>query len=67
MDQLHDMQHACRIVALQGVMLGLLREAQDEGEGADALTVTAERSRDGSITIDLTYSAGGVPVAGEGA
>ena len=60
------MQHAVRVVALQGAILGMLREAQQEGADFDGLTITAERDPDGSISIDLMHTLRGVPVAGEG-
>lgn len=59
-----DAMHAARLVALEAAVLSLLREAQEE-DGPDALTLTACRTFDGGVEIDLEWQARGQPVAGE--
>jgi len=52
---------AARLAQLEGAILSLLRDAQDDG--FDGLTVSASADG-GQVVIDLTYLAGGLPVSG---
>lgn len=59
--QSHDAMQAARLAQLEGAVLALLRDAQDDG--FDGLTISAAAD-DGQVVIDLTYLAGGMPVSG---
>lgn len=60
--QSHDAMQAAHLANLEGAILCLLRAAQEDG--LDGLSVIAEAS-DGLVSIDLSYTANGVPVTGE--
>ena len=60
--QSRDAMQAARLAQLEGAILGLLRDAQDDG--LDGLTIEATADA-GQVVIDLTYTASGVPLAGE--
>lgn len=60
--QTRDAMQAARLAQLEGAILALLRDAEEDG--LDGLTVTAEADA-GQVVIDLTYMAKGQPVAGE--
>lgn len=60
--QSRDAMQAARLAQLEGAILALLRDAEEDG--LDGLTVTAEADA-GQIVIDLTYSSKGVPLSGE--
>lgn len=57
--------HAARLAALEGAVLALLREAQQEQDGPDGLEVSVQLTFDGAVSIDLQWLSGGLPVAGE--
>lgn len=59
--QTHDAMQAARLAQLEGAILSLLRDAQDEG--FNGLTVSASAD-DGQVVIDLAYLANGMPVSG---
>lgn len=60
--QTRDAMQAARLAQLEGAVLGLLRDAEDDG--LDGLTVQVSADA-GQVVIDLTYTANGIPVAGE--
>jgi len=60
--QSRDAMQAARLAQLEGAILALLRDAEEDG--LDGLTVTAEADA-GQVVIDLTYTAKGLPTAGE--
>jgi len=65
--QREQVEHVARTVALQNAVYGLLSEADGLGESAsDGLTITAQRDRDGTVSIDLVHTLAGMPVSGEG-
>lgn len=53
---------AARMAALEGAILGLLRDAV--GDDLDGVSIVAEADA-GQVVIDVTYLHKGVPVAGE--
>lgn len=53
---------AARRAQLEGAILALLRDAEEDG--LDGLIVTAEADM-GQVVIDLSYSSKGVPLSGE--
>ena len=57
--------HLAHLAHLQGVCLALLAVAATDHQ-ADSISIEVTREKDGTTAIDLTYSARGVPVAGEG-
>lgn len=57
-----DAKQAARLAQLEGAILGLLRDAEEDG--LDGLTITAEADA-GQIIIDLAYTANGLPMHGE--
>ncbi len=63
---MHEAMHAARLVAVHSALLALLDEQQGEHpRPLDGITVRL--SRDPEIGgLDVTYTAGGLPVAGEG-
>ncbi len=60
--QSHDAMQAAHLANLEGAILCLLRAAQEDG--LDGLTIDASAD-EGQISIDVSYTAKGVPVAGE--
>jgi hypothetical protein len=60
--QTRDAMQAARLAQLEGAILGLLRDAEDDGLDGLTIEVTADA---GQIAIDLSYTANGVPVSGE--
>lgn len=60
--QTRDAMQAARLAQLEGAILGLLRDAMDDGLDGLTIEVTADA---GQVAIDLSYTAKGVPVAGE--
>lgn len=60
--QSRDAMQAARLANLEGAILALLRDAEEDG--LDGLTVIAEADG-GQVVIDLSYTAKGMPVAGE--
>jgi len=60
--QSRDAMQAARLAQLEGAILGLLRDAEEDG--LDGLSITAEADA-GQVVIDLTYTAKGIPTAGE--
>lgn len=59
--QTRDAMQAARLAMLEGAILALLRDAQDEG--FDGLTIDATADS-GLVAIDLSYSSKGMPMAG---
>ncbi|ATA54545.1 hypothetical protein CKY39_16010 [Variovorax boronicumulans] len=53
---------AARMAALEGAILGLLRDAV--GDDLDGVSIVAEADA-GQVVIDVTYTHKGIPVAGE--
>lgn len=60
--QTRDAMQAARLAQLEGAILGLLRDAEEDGLDGLTIEVTADA---GQVAIDLMYTAKGVPVAGE--
>lgn len=60
--QSRDAMQAARLAQLEGAILALLRDAEEDG--LDGLSITAEADA-GQVVIDLTYTAKGIPTAGE--
>jgi hypothetical protein len=60
--QTRDAMQAARLAQLEGAILGLLRDAEEDG--LDGLTIEVSADA-GQVAIDLQYTANGVPVAGE--
>ena len=60
--QTRDAMQAARLAQLEGAILGLLRDAEEDG--LDGLTIDATADA-GQISIDLQYTANGVPLSGE--
>jgi len=60
--QSHDAMQAAHLANLEGAILCLLRSAQEDG--LDGLSIVAEADN-GQVSIDLSYTAKGMPVAGE--
>ena len=58
----HDVRRAAKLAALEGAILALLRDAQDEGVDQISIDVTADC---GMVSIDLSYCSKGLPVAGQ--
>jgi hypothetical protein len=52
-----------RLMALEAAVLAVLRDAKVDGR--DGLSLEVKTDSDGDVTIDLTYWADGLPVAGE--
>lgn len=64
---MHQAMHAARLAQIQGAILGLLRDANEDDDGfqkPDGLTITATAD-EGQVVIDLTYTSKGVPMAGQ--
>ena len=57
-----EAMQVARLAQLEGAILALLRDAV--ADGYDGLTVVAAMD-DGQSVIDLTYTAKGLPMAGE--
>lgn len=57
-----QVRQAARLAALEGAVLALMREAEDQG--IDGLHINVEADA-GQIAIDLAYTAKGIPVSGE--
>jgi hypothetical protein len=57
--------HMAHLAQLESTCLSLLRSAAEDHQ-ADRVSIEASRDADGTTVIELTYSARGVPVAGEG-
>lgn len=60
--QTRDAMQAARLAQLEGAILGLMRDAEEDG--LDGLSIVAT-SDDGQVVIDLQYTANGVPLSGE--
>jgi len=60
--QSHDAMQAARLAQLEGAVLAILRDAQDDG--IDGLTLSASADA-GHVSIDLAYTVGGLPMSGE--
>ena len=60
--QTRDAMQAARLAQLEGAILGLLRDAEEDG--LDGLTIEVSADA-GQIVIDLSYTANGVAVSGE--
>jgi hypothetical protein len=60
--QSRDAMQAAHLANLEGAILCLLRAAQDDG--LDGISIVAEAD-EGQVSIDLSYTAKGVPVSGE--
>lgn len=60
--QSRDAMQAARLAQLEGAILGILRDAQEDGFDGLSIEATADA---GQIAIDLTYIASGVPLTGE--
>lgn len=60
--QTRDAMQAARLAQLEGAILGLLRDAEEDG--LDGLTIEVSADA-GQVAIDLQYTANGVPVSGE--
>jgi len=60
--QTRDAMQAARLAQLEGAILGLLRDAEEDG--LDGLTIDVSADA-GQVSIDLQYTANGVPLAGE--
>lgn len=60
--QSRDAMQAARLAQLEGAILALLRDAEEDG--FDGLTVVADADG-GQVAIDINYTAKGVPVVGE--
>ena len=60
-----QIMHMAHLAQLEGVCLSLLRGAAEDHH-ADSFSIEVSRETDGTTVIELTYSARGVPVAGEG-
>jgi hypothetical protein len=60
--QSRDAMQAAHLANLEGAILCLLRAAQEDG--LDGLSIVAEAD-EGQVSIDLSYTAKGVPVSGE--
>lgn len=56
-----EAMQVARLAALEGAILALLRDGQEDG--FDGLTIDAAADA-GQVSIDLSYSAHGVPVSG---
>lgn len=57
--------HAARLAAAHDALLALLVEQQGDGEPCDGITVVFGRDDEGT-SLDVAYTRGGMPVAGEG-
>lgn len=57
--------HAARLAAAHDALLALLVEHYGDGDGCDGITVLLVRE-DYATSMDVTYTRGGMPVAGEG-
>jgi hypothetical protein len=55
------MQRAARLALVEAAILALLRDAGPEIDGIDL----AARGDAGQVVIDLSYTCGGMPVAGQ--
>lgn len=60
--QTRDAMQAARLAQLEGAILGLMRDAEEDG--LDGLTVIATAD-EGQVVIDLQYTANGMPMTGE--
>ncbi len=60
--QSRDAMQAARLANLEGAILALLRDAEEDGLDGLIIEATADA---GQIVIDLSYTAKGVPMAGE--
>lgn len=59
--QSHDAMQAARLAQLEGAILALLRDAQDDGFTGLTISATADA---GQVSIDLSWLANGMPVSG---
>jgi len=60
--------HAARLAQIEGAILGLLRDASEEEDGfqkPDGLIISAVIEQDHTVSIDLQWMVGAIPVAGE--
>lgn len=60
--QTRDAMQAARLAQLEGAILGLMRDAEEDGLDGLSIVATAD---DGQVVIDLQYTANGVPLSGE--
>ncbi len=63
----NEPMHAARLANLEGAVCALLREAmntEDPNDAPDGITVRAYAD-DGQSVIEVEYTRGGIPVAGE--
>ena len=60
--QSRDAMQAARLAQLEGAILALLRDAEEDG--LDGLTVAASADA-GQVVIDLSYTHKGMPVSVE--
>lgn len=60
--QSRDAMQAARLAQLEGAILALLRDAEEDG--LDGLTVSASADA-GQVVIDLNYTHKGMAVSGE--
>ncbi len=60
--QSRDAMQAARLAQLEGAILGLMRDAEEDG--LDGLTIVASAD-DGQVVIDLQYTAHGMPLTGQ--
>lgn len=61
--QSRDAMQAARLAQLEGALLAILRDAEED-MGIDGVTVSAQADS-GQVVIDLTYTARGLPMSGE--
>ncbi|WP_455240223.1 hypothetical protein [Variovorax durovernensis] len=60
--QTRDAMQAARLAQLEGAILGLMRDAEEDGLDGLSIVATAD---DGQVVIDLQCTANGVPLSGE--
>lgn len=58
--------HAARLVAAQSALLALLVEQEGEQLRVDGVTVTLSMHHGAGTSMDVAYTANGMPVGGEG-